>query len=336
MRKLLRFSVAFGAAALVVTGTAACKSAEPFAVKVNGQTVSKSDFDDELKAIRDNKKYRGLVEQSIQVTGSGDDTYNQQFVAQVLTRRVYFTLVHQEFARRNLKLTSTDLSDSRREVVQATGGADVFGAFSETYRNFLVRTNAEVTVLADKLADTSAVNLRAYYNDHVDQFENVCAAHILVDTKAKADAIEKQLAKAKDKKTTFADIAKKDSKDTGSGAKGGDLGCAAPSNYVAEFKEAVRTQKVGVIGQPVKTQFGYHIIRVDSRDPAKSFDEVKDQVKTAITDSQQGAFNEFLTEASTKAKVEVNPRFGTFDTSGQQPQVVPPKAPANATNNSGG
>jgi foldase protein PrsA len=336
VRNLLRLSAAFGAVVLVITGTAACKSAEPYAVKVNGQTVSKSDFDDELKAIRDNTQYRQAVEQTIKVTGTGDDTFNQQFVAQVLTRRVYFTLVHQEFVRRNLKLTRADLSTSRAEVVQAIGGPQVFAAFRKSYQTFLIHTNAEVDVLATKLANTSPANLRAYYNDHIDQFEDVCAAHILVDTKAKADAIEKQLAKAKDKKTTFADIAKKESKDTGSGAKGGDLGCAAPSNYVAEFKDAVRTQKIGVIGQPVKSQFGYHIIRVDSREPAKPFAEVKDQVKSAITDSQQGAFTQFLTEASTKAKVEVNPRFGTFDTSGQQPEVVPPKAPASATDNSGG
>jgi foldase protein PrsA len=335
VRKLIRFSAAFGAVALLITGTAACKSAEPYAVKVNGQVVSKSDFDDELKAIRDNKEYRQAVEQSVQVTGTGSDTFNQQFVAQVLTRRVYFTLVHQEFVRRNLKITRTDLSNSRSEVVRAMGGAGIFAAFPKTYQTFLVNTNAEVDVLANKLADTSAPNLRRYYNEHLDQFESVCAAHILVDTKAKADSIETQLAKAKDKKAAFADLAKKNSKDTGSGEKGGDLGCAAPSNYVAEFKDAVRTQKIGVIGQPVKTQFGYHIIRDDSREPAKPFAEVKDQVKSAITDSQQGAFTQFLTEASTKAKVEVNPRFGTFDTTGQQPQVVPPKSPANA-NNSGG
>jgi parvulin-like peptidyl-prolyl isomerase len=229
-----------------------------------------------------------------------------------------------------------DLSIARQDVVSAIGDESVLADFPKSYQTWLIHTNAEVYRLQNALADTSTANLKAYYNEHLDQFENVCAAHILVDTKAKADSIEKQLAKAKDKKTTFADIAKKDSKDTGSGANGGDLGCASPSNYVAEFKDAVRTQKVGVIGQPVKSQFGYHIIRVDSREAAKPFDEVKEDVKAKITDSQQGAFNEFLTNASTKAKVEVNPRFGTFDTTGQQPEVVPPKTPANATNNSGG
>jgi hypothetical protein len=69
------------------------------------------------------------------------------------------------------------------------------------------------------------------------------------------------------------------------------------------------------------------VIRVDSREEAKPFAEVKEQVKSAITDSQQGPFNEFLTSASNKAKIEVNPRYGKFDTSGESPEVVPPKAP---------
>ncbi|MBA2609043.1 MAG: peptidyl-prolyl cis-trans isomerase, partial [Actinobacteria bacterium] len=87
-------------------------------------------------------------------------------------------------------------------------------------------------------------------------------------------------------------------------------------------------QKLGVIGDPVKTQFGYHVIRVDSRDPVPPFEEVKEQVQQAVTDGAQGPFNDFLNKASSKAKVEVNPRYGTYDTTGDSPQVVPPKSPS--------
>ena len=101
-----------------------------------------------------------------------------------------------------------------------------------------------------------------------------------------------------------------------------------PGQYLilAEFAEAVRTQPIGEIGQPVQTQYGFHIIRVDSRE-TKPFAEVKDEVRQAFTSSQQGPFNSFLTNASTKAKVEINPRYGTFDKSGESAQVVPPKTP---------
>ena len=336
MRKPLRFFVACGAAVALVTGTAACKSAEPYAAKVNGTVISKADLDDELKAIRDNTQYRQAIEQNVAVTGTGDDTYNSAFVAQVLKRRIYFALIHQELVHRGLKLKASDLSLSRQEVGSSVGDPSLLAKFPKSYSEWLIRTNAEVDVLQNSLAAVNDKNLRAFYKDHVDQFESVCAAHILVATKTSADSIEKQLAKAKDKAATFAEIAKKSSTDTQSGAAGGDLGCASPSSYVAEFKDAVRTQKVGVIGPPVKTQFGYHIIRVDSREPAKPFEDVKDQVRTAITDGQQGAFNDFLSSASKKAEIEVNPRYGTYDTTGPAGEVVPPKTPDAATDNTGG
>jgi parvulin-like peptidyl-prolyl isomerase len=327
VKNLFRFFVAGLAVTVAMTG-AACKSATPYAAKVNGVVVSKSELEAELNAIRGNKKYfEALKQNNIPVEGTGDGTFNSQFVARILTRRIYFALIHQEFARRKLNVTQKNLDEAKKQIVSEIGDPRVFDAFPSTYKTELLRLNAEVEKLATALADTSDANLRKYYDDHKEQFENVCAVHILVETKAEADEIEKSLAKAKDKKAEFANLAKTKSKDTGSGANGGELGCNPPSTYVAEFKDAVRTQKIGAIGQPVKTQFGYHIIRVDSREAAKPFAEVEEQVRSAITDSQQGAFTQFLNNASTKAKVEVNPRYGTYDKSGDSPQIVPPKSP---------
>ena len=95
-----------------------------------------------------------------------------------------------------------------------------------------------------------------------------CAHHILVATETEAtDAI-----KSLDTGTKFEDLAKLISTDTGSGASGGDLGCAEPSNYVAEFAAALEALKPGETSAPVKTEYGYHIIRRDE-DQAPSFEE---------------------------------------------------------------
>ncbi|HUR76442.1 MAG TPA: peptidylprolyl isomerase [Acidimicrobiales bacterium] len=330
MKNLFRLFVATLVLVVAVTG-AACKSATPYAAKVNGVVLSKSALERELDAIRDNKEYLNALKQAnVPVEGTGDGTFSSQFVARILTRRIYLELVHQEIEKRKLKVGKKDLAAAHDQLLAAIGDQKVLDAFADDYYTEIERTTAEVQVLQNALADTSDKNVLKYYEDHKDQFENVCAVHILVETKPQADQIEKSLAKAKDKKAEFANQAKTKSKDTGSGANGGDLGCNPPSTYVAEFKDAVRTQKVGVIGPPVKTQFGYHIIRVDSREAAKPFAEVEEQVKSAITDSQQGPFNEFLNNASTKSEIEVNPRYGKYDTSGQSPEVVPPKAPDSA------
>src|SRR5262249_51454428 len=98
---------------------------------------------------------------------------------------------------------------------------------------------------------------------------------------------EEALAKTKDLRTKiaggakFEDIAKAESDDTGSGENGGDLGAVTRGQTVPEFEEAAYSQKVGELGQPVKSQFGYHLILVTERG-AKTYDEMKAQITEAV------------------------------------------------------
>jgi peptidyl-prolyl cis-trans isomerase C len=126
------------------------------------------------------------------------------------------------------------------------------------------------------------------------------ARHILVEKEADAKAILASLKKG----GKFEDIAKKQSKDPGSGAKGGDLDWANPASYVPEFSAALTKLSKGQMTEtPVKTQFGYHIIRVDDTRDAKlpSFDEVKPQIAQQM---QQQKLSAFQDELRKKAKVE--------------------------------
>ena len=126
------------------------------------------------------------------------------------------------------------------------------------------------------------------------------ARHILVENEAEAFAIISRLKKG----AKFEDIAKKSSKDTGSGEKGGDLGWANPGNYVKEFSDAMTKLGKGKTSEvPVKTQFGFHIIRVeDVRDAVMpKFEEVKPQVAQQL---QQQKLSKFQQDLRAKAKVE--------------------------------
>jgi peptidyl-prolyl cis-trans isomerase C len=126
------------------------------------------------------------------------------------------------------------------------------------------------------------------------------ARHILVEKEAEAKAIIASLKKG----GKFEDIAKKQSKDSGSGANGGDLDWANPSSYVAEFTEAMlKLNKGQMTDAPVKTQFGFHIIRVDDIRTAQlpSFDELKPQIAQQIEQQRLGAYQQGLRD---KAKVE--------------------------------
>ncbi|MEO5734903.1 MAG: peptidylprolyl isomerase [Rubrivivax sp.] len=126
------------------------------------------------------------------------------------------------------------------------------------------------------------------------------ARHILVEKEDEAKALIAQL-KAGAK---FDELAKKNSKDTGSAERGGDLDFAKPDAYVAEFGSAMAKLKKGEMTDvPVKSQFGYHIIKLeDTRDaPFPAFDDVKAQIKQRI---EQVRLQEYQEGLRTKAKTD--------------------------------
>ena len=126
------------------------------------------------------------------------------------------------------------------------------------------------------------------------------ASHILVEKEEEAKAILASLKKG----GKFEDIAKKQSKDPGSGAQGGSLDWANPGSYVPEFTEAmVKLEKGKTTLAPVKSQFGWHIIRLDDVREAKlpKLEEVKPQVSQQL---QQQKLAKFQEELRGKAKVE--------------------------------
>lgn len=126
------------------------------------------------------------------------------------------------------------------------------------------------------------------------------ARHILVDQEDDAKAIIASIKGG----AKFEDIAKKQSKDPGSGANGGDLDWANAASYVTEFSEAmVKLGKGEMTAVPVKSQFGWHVIRVDDIRQAQlpKFEEIKDQIAQQLKQQRVAAFQDGLRK---KAKVE--------------------------------
>ena len=149
-------------------------------------------------------------------------------------------------------------------------------------------TDAEIKAEYDKFAGLSG-NGKEYK-----------ARHILVEKEEQAKAIIASLKKG----GKFDEIAKKQSKDPGSGAKGGDLDWANPASFVKEFSEAMVVLKKGqTTDTAVKTQFGYHIIRLDDvRDTQlPKLDEVKPQITQQLQTNKLAEFQQSLRD---KAKIE--------------------------------
>jgi peptidyl-prolyl cis-trans isomerase D len=157
----------------------------------------------------------------------------------------------------------------------------------------LAKLRANATVADDAL--------RAYYNSHIDEYKvenRVHVEHILFKTVGKTDAeIAEIRLKAEDvlKKAnsgaSFEDLAKKFSEDDGTKPKGGDLGWIVEGQTVPEFQQAAFTLPKGSISDLVKTQYGFHIIKVLDHEQAhtKTFDEVRGSIEPTVLDEKISA-----------------------------------------------
>jgi foldase protein PrsA len=129
------------------------------------------------------------------------------------------------------------------------------------------------------------------------------ASHILVKDEKTAQEVEKKLKDGED----FAKLAKEYSQD-GSAQSGGDLGYFKSGQMVAEFEEAAQKLKVGEISDPVKTQYGYHIIKLTDKKEVPSFDKMKDELEQEVKLSKidendmENAVNKILKEENVEVK----------------------------------
>ena len=129
--------------------------------------------------------------------------------------------------------------------------------------------------------------------------QEVRARHILVETEDEAKAVLAEIKKG----TDFAELAKQKSKDPGAAAEGGDLGYFSKDQMVPEFAEVALKLNKGEVSDPVKTQFGWHIIKVEDKrnKPVPSFERVKDQIETYVARKAQA---EYIAKQREANKVE--------------------------------
>lgn len=155
-------------------------------------------------------------------------------------------------------------------------------------------------LLADQERIASQTNVtdeevRRYYDQNQGQFSSggqVSASHILLNVPAEATPAEAAQVEQRARELVsqlrggadFAALAREHSDDPGSAANGGSLGTFGRGQMVSEFEEAAFTQPVGAIGDPIRTQFGFHIVRVDSRTDAgvQPFEQVSEQIRQQL------------------------------------------------------
>jgi peptidyl-prolyl cis-trans isomerase C len=183
----------------------------------------------------------------------------------------------------------------------------------QVLQDFWIQREIARKVTAEKLQQRYEERLKSMPSE-----EEVHARHILVATEDEAKAIIADLKKG----TAFDKLAKEKSTDKASGAEGGDLGWFKKSDMVKEFADAAFALKKGELTEtPVKTQFGYHVIKLEDRRkaPPPAFEELADQLREEMS---REAVTAQLDQLRSGAKIE------KFNMDGSKPEAAAPAKPA--------
>lgn len=217
-------------------------------------------------------------------------------------KRAYFD---SEMGRNQLleQLVSFELMNKLGTEMELDKTEEYKSALEQMERDLLTQMTINKVLSDVTVTDADA---ETFYNEHEEEFktpEMVSAKHILVDSEEKAKEIKEKISNGE---ISFEEAAGQFST-CPSGQQGGDLGEFGRGMMVPEFEDAAFELELEKISEPVKTQFGYHLIKVDTKNEAKaaSFDEVKNKiVQQLIQKNQEKKYMDVMKELENKYEVK--------------------------------
>jgi parvulin-like peptidyl-prolyl isomerase len=313
---------------------------DPAAGVVDGRKITTQKITRELERFESTPAYKDLVAQAedgatdpqIEI-GRQRRAFEQGVLSQLIRRAVIRPLAEEQ----GIEITADDVDGALDEVLQdfipqeLEEGADpreaALEAFQErigqqgltmpTVREIL-RDNETEQALRDEVSEGVTVSedeAREFYDQNVSDYTETRAAHILVNDRSVALRLHRQLTSASpgDQATLFARLARRFSEDQGSAPRGGDLGYAGAGSFAEPFEEAMDALQEGEISEPVRTQFGIHVIRVIDR-RRTPFEEASVEIlDQLLVQEQEKAWEEYIRRAYREADIRVNPRYGRID-----------------------
>lgn len=241
-------------------------------VEVNGGTITTGDFNNEVKSLPEYLKAMAETPQG--------------------RKEMLDTMVIRELILQQAAKDGVDKSPEVEEKLQ------------DLKKRVIVEAFLKKKVEND--ATLSDAELKKFYEQNLDKFkagEQIKASHILVKTEKEAKDLLSQIKAG----GNFDELAKKNSVDS-SASKGGDLGWFGKGSMVPVFEKAALALKEGEVSDVVKSDFGFHIIKLTGKRPAgtRPFEEVKEQIKTALMPTkQQEIFQKIKEELKKNAKISV-------------------------------
>lgn len=221
-------------------------------------------------------------------------------------------IIEQEAKKQSIKVSDAEIEKELNELAEYYGGQDALEQTMASYNMSMddIKKDVVLNIQLEKLMGSKITitdeEIKQYFEANPDAFaapEQVKVSHILVDSEEKAQQVRQQLAAGKD----FAELAKESSTDTASKDLGGDLGMVSKGEMVEEFEKAAFALKIGQISEPVKTEFGYHIIKVSEKNAAQpgTLAENKDEIKEILFNQEmETEYSKWMQEKYDSSKIE--------------------------------
>lgn len=293
--------------ALIVLATftlAGCdKAAKDAVAKVNGDVISKTEFDKNFDMYK--KVYEKQYGEDIMSKDAGNGmTFEEVIKEQVLEKLILEKIILDYAEKNEIAVTEEEVNEqvnNYKEVLES----------KEKYKEFLTENNMteeyfKEGIKKEMIIDKYRVNYieglkidekeaKKHFEENKDNYIKVRASHILVETEEKAKEVLEKINNGED----FHALAGKESIDTATSVKGGDLGYLV-KGMIPEFDDTIFSLEPGEVSDVIASDYGYHIIKIEER--LEKYEDAKDHV---LEDLKSAKYNENLKKLREEAKVKI-------------------------------